>query len=103
MVRMWRVCSLCWPPGFTAVATDGSYPALGIGEGGYGYGAGGGGGSGTCSANNPGYGGGGAGGIYPSSIAAPKLAAAGERAPGDHMSSVGGGGANGYVRIKLIV
>lgn len=90
------------PPGLVHPLYS-SYPALGIGEGGYGYGAGGGGGSGTCGSNNPGYGGGGAGGIYPSAIAAPKLAAAGERAPGVHMSSVGGNGANGYVRIKLIV
>ena len=49
-----------------------------------------------------GIGGGGAGGIHPAVIAPPKLASAGERAPGSHISSVGGSGASGYLRIKLI-
>ncbi len=89
------------PPGLTHPLYP-TYPSLGVGEGGYGYGAGGGGGAGTCGSNNPGYGGGGAGGIHPAVIAPPKLASAGERAPGSHISSVGGSGASGYLRIKLI-
>lgn len=89
------------PPGMSHPLFP-SYPAYGIGEGGMGFGAGGGGGSGTCGSNNPGYGGGGAGGIYPSSITPPSLASNGERAPGVHKSSVGGTGASGYVRIKLL-
>jgi hypothetical protein len=89
------------PPGLTHPLYP-TYPSLGVGEGGYGYGAGGGGGAGTCSSNNPGYGGGGAAGIHPAVLTPPKLASAGERAPGKHISSVGGSGASGYLRIKLI-
>lgn len=87
------------PPGIVHT-TNPDYPQIGVGEGGSGFGAGGG-GSGTCGSANPGYGGGGGGGINPSSGNV-QYSGCGERAPGSHISSRGGDGAQGYIRVRKL-